>query len=146
MDLSVTVETRVHPTEDEGKVERALRNIFPSGQIQKVEASGGEVILRIHGHDTDSLSNLRSLIRQEAIRSAARSILFGRTREQRTLIYLNKQAAFAGRVSFCEPKGESPHGPISIEIESSAPESLIDYLAPNPARTFSREPPVRRRR
>lgn len=146
MDLSVTVETVVRPTEDEAKVERALHNIFPSERIQKVGTSGAEVVLRIHGGEIDFLSNLRNLIKQEAIRSAARSVLTSRTHGQRILIHLNKQAAFAERVSFCQPEGESPNGPISIEIESSAPESVVDYLATNPWQGFSREAAGRRRR
>ena len=146
MDLSVTVETVVHPTEDEAKVERALRNIFPSERIQKVETSGTEVILRINGREIDFLSTLRNLIKQEAIRSAAKSILTSRTRGQRIRIYLNKQAAFAGRVSFCGPEGESPNGPISVEIDSSAPESVTEYLTAGPWQGISREATGRRRR
>jgi predicted RNA binding protein with dsRBD fold (UPF0201 family) len=59
-------------------------------------------------------------------------------------MYLNKQAAFMGRVSFCAPVGESPHGPISIEVETEDMQTVIDYIAANP-----REGPVsdfRRRR
>jgi len=146
MDLSVTVETVVHPTEDEAKVERALHNIFPSERIQKVETSGTEVVLRINGREIDFLSTLRNLIKQEAIRSASRSILTSRTRGQRIRIYLNKQAAFAGRVSFCGPEGESPNGPISIEIDASAPESVIEYLTASPWQGTGREATGRRRR
>ena len=41
----------------------------------------------------------------------------------------NKQAAFMGRVSFCAPFGESPHGPISVSAETDDISALIDYLA-----------------
>jgi len=146
MDLKVTVETVVHPTEDEAKVERALHNIFPSAQIQRVGTRGDDIVLGIRGGEVDFLANLRSMIRQERIRSAARSILFSRTRGQRIRIYLNKQAAFAGRVSFCELEGESPHGPVSIEIESPVPDQVIDYLAASPGQGFSPEQMGRRRR
>jgi predicted RNA binding protein with dsRBD fold (UPF0201 family) len=146
MDVKVTAGSVVNPTEDEAKVERALRNIFPSQPIQKITAQGGMPVLRISGIGLDSLSTLRSLIRQERIRSAARSILFNRSWEQRIRIYLNKQAAYMGRVSFCEPEGESPHGPISIEIETPNPQSVIDFLASNPAQGASRESMERRKR
>ena len=146
MDVKVTAESSVDPTEDEVKVERALHNIFPSDRVEKIETHGGATILRIRGSGLDFLSNLRSLIRQERIRSAARSILLSGTGGQRITLYLHKQAAFVGRVSFCAPSGESPHGPISIEIESSDPQSVIDFLASSPAQRFTYEPVGRRGR
>ncbi len=146
MDVRVTAESVVNPTEDEAKVERALHNIFPSEPMERVAMKEDVFVLRIRGNGLDFFSTLRSLIRQERIRSAARSILFSGTQGQRILIYLNKQAAFMGRVSFCEPLGESPHGPISIKIESSDPQLVIDFLASSPSQGFSREPVGRRRR
>ncbi len=146
MDLKVTAESVVNPTEDEAKVERALRNIFPSGPMQKTTMQGDASVLRISGTELDSLSNLRNIVKQERIRSAARSVLLSGFRGQRIRIYLNKQAAYVGRVSFCEPEGESPHGPISIEIETSDPQSVIDFLASAPAQGFGLEAMRRRKR
>jgi len=132
MSLTARAESPVNPTEDVEKVERALRNLFPSGQIERI-SSGDEIVrLRVHGNDLEFLNKLRNLIKQQRIRSAARSIMYGRTSGNRTSIYLNKQAAFSGRVSFCEPVGESPLGPISLEIHSDRPEDVIDYLASRP--------------
>jgi uncharacterized protein len=145
MDANVTAESVVNPTEDEEKVERALHNLFPSEPIHKTSTHGNEVVLKIQGDGLTFLSTLRNLIRQERIRTAARSVLFSRTDGQRIRIYLNKQAAFVGRVSFCEPTGESPNGPISIEIESSDPQSVIDFLA-SPGPGLSQEYVGRRRR
>jgi hypothetical protein len=144
MDPNVTAESVVNPTEDEAKVERALHNLFPSEPI-KTSMRGNELVLKIQGDGLTFLSTLRNLIRQERIRAAARSILLRRTEGQRIRIYLNKQAAFVGRVSFCEPTGESPNGPISIEIESSDPQSVIDFLA-SPGPGLSQEYVGRRRR
>jgi predicted RNA binding protein with dsRBD fold (UPF0201 family) len=145
MDVIVTAEAEVKPTEDPSKVERALRNMLPEQPIRRIGGEGKRTVLRIQGNELAVLSNLRNLIRQERIRSAARSILFSRTEGKRIRIYLNKQAAFVGRVSFCEPTGESPNGPISIEIESSDAQSVIDFLA-NPGPGFSQEYAERRRR
>ena len=139
MSLKVTAEAVVEPTEDQAKVERALRKLFPAGQIEKTEGPGGSLSLRIHGNGYDFLSNLRSLIKQERIRSAARSILLRKLREPLLRIYLNKQAAFMGRVSFCEPVGESPHGPIAIEIDSADNQAVVDYLASPPPSAEVRE-------
>lgn len=132
MDVSIRAESIVNPTEDEAKVERAMHNIFPSMRIERVQGQNGQPLLRIQSHDLEALSTLRNLIRQERIRSAARSLLRARARAEGIHMFLNKQAAFAGHVSFCEPTGESPNGPISIEVESSEMEPVIDFLASNP--------------
>lgn len=47
MSVEVTAESTVNPTEDEKKVERALRNIFPSGSIQKTKKQNDTVLLTV---------------------------------------------------------------------------------------------------
>ena len=132
MRVKVTVESIVNPTEDESKVERALHNIFPSATIEKTNSPDDRMKLKVQGNGLEFLATLRNSIKQERIRAAARSILLSRTSGDRTRFYLNKQVAVVGRVSFCEPVGESPLGPISIEIESDDPQVVIDYLAAKP--------------
>ena len=133
MSVQVRAEAPVNPTEDEEKVQKALLNIFPDAKVEKKGSRlDGLVKLSLNGAGLDFLSTFRSLIRQERIRSVARRLMMSRTEGERVVIYLHKQAAFVGRVSFCEPVGESPLGPISIEITSSTPETVIDYLAAMP--------------
>ncbi len=132
MSVSIKAEAMVVPTEDEAKVERALHNIFPTVRVERVQTQDGQVHLRIQAYNLGALSTLRNLIRQERIRSAVRSLLRARSKGERVHMFLNKQAAFAGHVSFCEPTGESPNGPISIEIDSAQMEPVIDFLASNP--------------
>ena len=48
------------------------------------------------------------------------------------VFFLNKQAAYAGHVSFSAPDGESPLGPIQVVLETENPEQLIDWLAGKP--------------
>jgi len=129
MSVSVAVQTALEPTEDESKVERALLKLFPSAHIERITKPDDTVALGARGNGLEFLSNLRNLIRQQRIRSAARSILTRSLRGGTLQFYLNKQAAFMGRVSFCEAVGESPHGPISIQVECEDPQSVIDYLA-----------------
>jgi hypothetical protein len=144
MTVAVTAEAAVEPTEDEKKVERALLKLFPSGRAEKKSDQGVTVGLIIHGSNLEFLSCLRNLIRQERIRSTARAIFLRNARDSSLRIYLNKQAAFMGRVSFCAPVGESPHGPISIQVESDEMQAVIDYLAANIAEGSG--PDLRRRR
>jgi predicted RNA binding protein with dsRBD fold (UPF0201 family) len=132
MSVNVAAESLVNPTEDQSKVERALHNIFPSAQIARTKLADDVTRLEVKGNDLDFLRTLRNLIRQERIRSAARSILLSGTRGNLVQFYLNKQAAYVNRVSFCEPVGESPLGPISIRIESAEPFTVIDFLASKP--------------
>jgi predicted RNA binding protein with dsRBD fold (UPF0201 family) len=136
MSVVITAESLVNPTEDELKVERALHNIFPSAQIARTKLADDVIRLEVSGNSLQFLKTLRNLIRQERIRSAARSILMGGTRGDRLQLYLNKQAAYVSRVSFCEPVGESPLGPISIQIETADPYTVIDFLASKPAQSY----------
>jgi predicted RNA binding protein with dsRBD fold (UPF0201 family) len=79
----------------------------------------------------EDLENLKNVLRQEAIRDAARKVLFNSVSGSSIVVYLNKQAAFAGKASFCERYDESPLGPITLTITSESPEQVIDWLAPS---------------
>ena len=140
MSTIIHAESLVNPTEDPSKVERALRNILPSARIQSSNLADDVIKLEIRGEGFEFLATLRSLIKQERIRSAARSILLKSAREGFLRFWLNKQAAFAGRVSFCEPVGESPLGPISIRIETPDINRAVDFLASLPGQGLYRGP------
>ncbi|MGA3406116.1 MAG: RNA-binding domain-containing protein [Candidatus Bathyarchaeia archaeon] len=129
MSMRVSAEASLNPTEDESKVTRALLNIFPDAKVEKVSKADGVGIMRLHGSGLSFLATFRSLIKQERIRGAARKVILAGTESQRIMIYLHKQAAFAGRVSFCAPFGESPQGPITVRIDTASPELVVDYLA-----------------
>jgi predicted RNA binding protein with dsRBD fold (UPF0201 family) len=136
MNIIVTAESIVNPTEGQSKVERALRNVFPSARIEKKNLADDVVNLEVRGNGLEFLGTLRNLIKQERIRGAARSILSRGTHGSRIQFYLNKQVAFAGRVSFCEPVGESPLGPISVRVEATDPHRVIDFLASKPSQNL----------
>jgi len=57
-------------------------------------------------------------------------VLFKGLNENSITFYLNKQVAYAGHVSFCQPVAESPLGPIKVQILCDKPKDLIDWLAP----------------
>ena len=129
MSLRITAEATLHPTEDEAKVKRALLNIFPEAKVEKI-SKGDEVhIMRLNGSGMNFLSTFRHLIKQDRIRDAARRVIMARTEGERIEVYLHKQAAFAGHVSFCGPVGESPLGPITVRIDTPSPEQVVDYVA-----------------
>ncbi len=59
------------------------------------------------------------ILQRDRIRAAARAQLFKGMTENRIVVFLNKQVAYAGHVSFSAPEGESPLGPIRLTIESN---------------------------
>jgi predicted RNA binding protein with dsRBD fold (UPF0201 family) len=130
-EVLVRVETPLNPTEDPEKVFRAIRNLLPNctptiSRIDDRHAKFEGSVARL-----GDLDNLKSLLRQEAIRDAARKLLFKSVSGSSIVVHLNKQAAFAGKASFCEHYDESPLGPITLTITTENPEQLIDWLAPS---------------
>ncbi|MEM3012089.1 MAG: RNA-binding domain-containing protein [Candidatus Hadarchaeales archaeon] len=121
--MRVWVEAEVKPSEDPSKVERAVRNLFPSLPLERVEGK-----VRGGSEDPGVLSHLRDLLRLQAIRDSSRNCLLKGRGEGRLEFWLNKQAAFVGKVSFTE--GEAPLGPIRVLIETKDTELVLDYLAP----------------
>jgi len=128
-EIVVQVQADVNPTEDEVKVRRAVENVFSNLEFEvKPHRRGSQLTARTRG--IDGLTKLYNLLRRERIRDAARAVLFGGMSEHSIVFYLNKQVAYAGHVSFSQPIGESPLGPIRVEIECDNPREIIDWLAP----------------
>jgi uncharacterized protein len=124
----IYVETEINPTEDEDKVKFAVNNVL-GNSVKSIKSAqkGNTLIAQAEGQD--SLIRLRSILRNDRIRDAARRILFRSTRGNRIVFCLNKQVAFAGHISFCEENAESPLGPIRFTIETDQPQQLIEWLA-----------------
>jgi len=128
-DVNVQVEVEVNPTEDLDKVKQAVENIFGTLKLEQKSLRRGSLLVG-QSKDVESLSKFGNLLRRERIRDAARGVLFQGLKENTITFYLNKQVAYAGHVSFCEPTAESPLGPIKVKIKSDDPRKLIDWLAP----------------
>ncbi len=121
--MRLRVEAQVKPTESREKVEAAIKKIFPT-----IELSQTENLLAGESTRVESLDRLHQLLRQQAIRDSARSVMLRGRRGNVVQFMLNRQAAFVGKVSFSG--GESPLGPIVVMLEAPDIERLIDYLAP----------------
>jgi len=131
-EIEVHVEADVNPTEDEAKVKRALENMFSNLEFEvKPQKRGSLLVGKAKG--IDGITKLSKLLRRERIRDAARGVLFEGLSGKFIVFYLNKQVAYVGHVSFSKPVGESPLGPIRVEIHCDNPRSLIDWLAPRTA-------------
>ncbi len=62
------------------------------------------------------------------MRDAARRLMLASLEGQVLPLKLNRQAAAAGVLALCSNAVESPLGPLNLEIESEAPEKLVDWL------------------
>jgi len=128
-EVNVHVEVEVNPTEDPEKVRMAVENIFGSIEFEvKPHGRGSLLIAKTKG--IDGLTKLYNLLRRERIRDAARGVLFDGLGEKSIVFYLNKQVAYAGHISFSKPVGESPLGPIRVQIRCDNPRELIEWLTP----------------
>ncbi|MCD6529665.1 hypothetical protein J7L06_05205 [Candidatus Bathyarchaeota archaeon] len=121
----VYVESKIHPTESVEKILSAINNVFPTIQPQ-VDLEKGEIKGSAEG--MDALTKLYNLLRREQIRDAARSVLRKGMEGKTITFHINKQAAFVKRLSFSEPSGEEPLGPIKVTIECDSPEKIIEWL------------------
>ncbi len=127
--LKIKVETIIKPTEDPGKVRKAVENVF-TGEI--LVANIGDGYKKVEGFSTslESLSALYNLIRIEQIIPAARSYLLKGTRGNTIRFMIHKQAAYMRKISFVDSDRESPLGAIKFTIESQDPMRIIDWLTP----------------
>ena len=131
-EINVQIEAEINPTEDETKVKRAVENMFSSLDFEVKPLKRG-TLLTAKAKGLEGLTKLYNLLRRERIRDAARTVFFRGISGRSIIFYLNKQVAFAGHVSFSQPVGESPLGPIKVEIECVNPQEIIDWLAPRTA-------------
>ncbi len=121
--VSVRIRSPCKPTESLPKVRIAVLNLFPdatfSREDERVEA------------ESRSVERLREQIRAQKIRDAARSALFAGIDGAVVRFALNKQAAYAGKVSFATG---SPLGDLEVEVEDGDPEAIIDGIAESTTR------------
>jgi len=131
-EITVRVEAEVNLTEDLEKVKQAIENMFSIVELE-VKPSGRGSLLVARANGVEGLTKLYNLLRRERIRDAARRVLFQGLSGNSITFYLNKQVAYAGHVSFCQPVAESPLGPIKVQITCDSPKELIEWLAPKTA-------------
>lgn len=127
--VSVSVEVEINPTEDADKVRVAVQKTLGELQIEVIEEDGSKRLVgRAEGQE--ALSKFQELLRKERIRNAARRVFYDGLRDNTITFYLNKQVGYVGHISFSQSVGESPLGPICVEIQCENPLDLIEWLAP----------------
>ncbi len=131
--LKIRIVVEKNPTEDPDKVKQAVENIFSTAEFETKPCDNGNPLIA-NAKGKEGLTKLYNLLRRERIRDAARGVLFKGLKGHFITFYLNKQVAYAGHVSFCQPVAESPLGPIKVQLTCDNPKELIEWLAPRTAR------------
>lgn len=125
----LTVKAKIGLTETVQKVERAVKNIFPTVSTEIIPGCKGSILIaKINGED--GLARFYNRLREQRILGAAKRMLRQGLYGSSITFHLNKQAAYVERISFCDSMGESPLGSIEVLIECANPKKLIDWLAP----------------
>ena len=74
----------------------------------------------------ESLSHVRELLRRQRIREAGRAFLSRRSEGDTLSFGINRQAAYAGRISFYRAQ-VAPLGPIQVTVRGDIGK-VVDYL------------------
>lgn len=129
--MRVTIRAPLFPTESEEKVVKALKKLFPHVEFH-VEGEGRFREIVGTCECATCLENLRLLLRRQRILDSARSYIYRGREAGIVRFYLNKQAAYVGKVSFCSYEfGESPLGAIVVVVEVGERfEEFVNWLAP----------------
>jgi predicted RNA binding protein with dsRBD fold (UPF0201 family) len=127
--IEIAVVIEVNPTEDLDKVRVAVYRVLGELPLLVLEDEDGKCLIG-KSEGLKTLSRFHELLRKEQIMDAARRVLSKGLQENTFTFYLNKQVAYVGHISFSQSVGESPLGPIHIEIQCDRPQELIEWLAP----------------
>ncbi len=133
----VRVEMRipVYLTEDPARVANKLADLFSWIQeFSQVSEKNGMIWLEHgvndHKQNYGALKTLFRLFMMAQILDSARAHLLRKWRHPRFLVYFHKQAAMVHRLSFCDEMHESPLGTISLRIETTEPDIVLNGIAP----------------
>ncbi len=116
--------TSVNPSEDPQKITRAISNIFPDS-----ETNNGKFSISSTSESLSSLEKIVESIHSRHSQKTYRKHLQKNLDGNSTWIYLNKQAAFAGKAAICEQAEESPLGPIKVILTSPQIDRIVDWIA-----------------
>jgi hypothetical protein len=118
--LAVSISCPVFPSEDQERVRQAVLNIFPGTELVLTEGTlSGE---------TDNVDHFSEQIRRQRILDSTRSMLIKGRNGEHSSVHLNKQAAYAGKISFTEAR--TILGTIKVIFRSDDITAFIGSLAP----------------
>ena len=121
----VELRATVSPSEDPQKVLAAMRQVLGECDYSVEEAATS---IRLRSSSSRCLQRLHDQLRDRHVRDAARRLMHASLEADVLPLKLNRQAAAAGVLALCSNAVESPLGPLNLEIETEAPQKLIDWL------------------
>ena len=123
LDCTIMIHASVNISEDPEKVKQAISNVLPFDEINLEES-----FVSAKSADIVSLEKIYETIHSKHYENIYRRNLEKNINNDITWFYLNKQAAFAGKIAICKDEDESPLGPIKVTLKSSNIERLIEWL------------------
>ncbi|MHA2369327.1 MAG: RNA-binding domain-containing protein [Candidatus Hodarchaeales archaeon] len=119
------VDAQIHPTEIEERVTAAITNIFPDIELQvRTDWISSKT------ENWDDLLYFSELLEKQRVLDAARRMVLDHLSGNTTRFLLNKQAAYVGKINFCETEEESPMGPLFVVLSSEQINELLDRIVP----------------
>ncbi|AEF95606.1 RNA-binding domain-containing protein [Methanotorris igneus] len=116
--MIVKIKAKVKPTEDKGKVKRAILKIFPKAELEFNEE------YNYWEGETKNVDRFKELLRSQAILDAARVVLEKGIVGDYTKFFINKQAAYVGSLNF----DRDVHGGIEVKIIAEENEDLMKII------------------
>lgn len=109
---------------------RAMMNVLGGRRAGDVVERVEDHLIVVEASGVQPLFALRDQARYRRVMAVLRRLLMENRAGNRTHVYINRQAAYVGRISFIEDEDESPLGPIVLRLESEDLDSLINWLVP----------------
>ena len=123
VNCKIEMASQINFSEDPGKIEKAITNIFPHS---KIESTNFEIIAK--SKELRSFEKIyETIVTNHSQKTYGRS-LDNNLKGDTTWFFLNKQAAFVEKIVICDEAEESPLGPILVTITSSNIDEIIDWV------------------
>ncbi len=123
VDCKIEMFCSINPSEDPKKIIKAVSNIFPHSAIET-----GNFSVIAQSKDLQSLKKIYETIHAKQSHKIYRRNLEKNLENNTTWFYLNKQAAFVGKIVICDETDESPLGPIKVILTSSYLDRVVDWI------------------
>lgn len=123
LNCKIEVSASVNPSEDPEKVKKAISNILSISNIKT-----GDFYIMAETNDFQLMEKIYESVHSSRAQKVLQRQLKKHMNNNSTWFFLNKQAAFVGKVVLCESEDESPLGPLKITLSSSNINKIIDNL------------------
>jgi predicted RNA binding protein with dsRBD fold (UPF0201 family) len=128
--ITLILEADVKPTENIEKIKKAMLNISPSAQFEKLPSDASSEKLRAKAIGVEAISVLAKKFRDQRIIEAVRQVLLKSIHDNHVVFGMHRQAAFVNRFHICDMDDYSAMGPICVRISAENIHDIIDYISP----------------